>query len=243
MTAAESMAPSLHMDGVGAAYGRTVALRDITVTVSDGAVVGILGANGAGKTTLLRVASGLLRPSGGQVRLRGTDVTRLGPARRSRTGLCLIPEGRGIFRRLTVRENLELFLPAGLSKSGRDVGPALTVFPVLARRMKQVAGSLSGGEQQMLAVARAFLCEPTLVLADELSMGLAPIVVDEIYNALGLLNARGVGLLIVEQYVQRLLSIAGEVYVLARGEVVWSGPSADLDDAELIRGYLGDDGY
>jgi branched-chain amino acid transport system ATP-binding protein len=241
MTATEVTTTAvLELRSVEAAYGRTVALRDIDLRIPEGTVVGLLGANGAGKTTLLRVAAGLLRPTKGQVMIDGKDAGRLAPCQRAHQGLCLIPEGRGIFRALTVRENLELFVPPGSKRAPADIGPAVSAFPILGSRLKQVAGSLSGGEQQMLAVAKAYLAGPRLVMADELSMGLGPMVVDQIYDSLQRLNAEGVALLIVEQYVNRILEMADDVYLLSRSHVAWSGPSKDVDEESLVSSYLGD---
>lgn len=223
---------------VHAGYGRTVVLRGVSVTVAPGKVVGLLGANGVGKTTLLRVAAALVQPTGGVVTMGKADVTRLSAHQRARSGVCLIPEGRGIFRSLTVRDNLKIFVRSG-SPGAADISVAVDVFPILGRRMNQRAGTLSGGEQQMLAVAKAFLCQPTVVLADELSLGLAPKVIDEIYAALQQLNTRGVGLLVVEQYVQRILELADELSVLSKGQITWSGPAGDLDEQALLDSYLG----
>jgi branched-chain amino acid transport system ATP-binding protein len=232
--------PLLHLNRVEAGYHKTVALREVDVTVPQGSIVGLLGPNGAGKTTLLRVAMGLIRPSKGTVTFDGEDLGKRPPCQRSKTGICLIPEGRGIFREQSVRDNLRLFLPERSRNIDRDIAPAIEAFPVLRLRMKQIAGSLSGGEQQMLAVARAYLCNPKLVMADELSMGLAPLVVDSIYESLKRLNAQGVSLLIVEQYAHRILNLADEVYVLSRSEVVWSGKADAIDEEELVNDYLGE---
>jgi branched-chain amino acid transport system ATP-binding protein len=241
MTNAVPVPPVLELRSIEAGYGRTVALRDISLRVRSGRVVGLLGANGAGKTTLLRVAAGLLRPARGEIEMDGEDVTRAAPYERSHRGICLIPEGRGVFRALTVRENLRLFIPPHAKQRSGDIDPAIEAFPVLGKRLKQLAGSLSGGEQQMLAMAKAFLSEPRLVMADELSMGLAPMIVDDIYRSLFRLSSEGVALLIVEQYVNRILEMADDVYLLARSEVMWSGPAADVNESDLVSGYLGED--
>ena len=227
----------LTLQGVCAGYGRTTVLRDVDLTVPAGKIVALLGPNGAGKTTLLRAASGLLSVSAGQVRLSGTDVTREPPHRRAINGLCLVPEGRGIFPNLSVRENLLLQVPP----KRKDVGyePALEAFPILSERLAQRAGSMSGGQQQMLALSRCFLCEPSIVLLDEVSMGLAPRIIDEIFDALVKLSQNGVALLLVEQYVSRALGIADHVYLLGRGRVTFSGPPNELNEAELIRRYVG----
>lgn len=226
----------LDIMGVSAGYGRTRVLHDVTIAVPPNSIVALVGANGAGKTTLLRVAAGLLRPTSGRVAFEGQDVTRHPPYRRVAQGLCLIPEGRGIFRSLTVRDNLELLGPQNASNEAFD--RALAAFPILGQRLNQVAGSLSGGQQQMLALARAYLSDPKVVLLDEVSMGLAPIVVDEIFESLETLRAHA-SLLLVEQYVTRALDLADHAYLLAKGSVVWSGPADVLGGEELLAGYLG----
>jgi branched-chain amino acid transport system ATP-binding protein len=227
----------LTLQGVCAGYGRTIVLRDVDLTVPAGKIVALLGPNGAGKTTLLRAASGLLGISAGQVSLSGNDVTRQSPHRRAISGLCLVPEGRGIFPNLSVRENLLLQVPP----TRKDVGyePALEAFPILSERLTQRAGSLSGGQQQMLALSRCFLCDPSVVLLDEVSMGLAPRIIDEIFDALVKLSHNGVALLLVEQYVNRALGIADHVYLLGRGRITFSGPPSELNEADLIRRYVG----
>jgi branched-chain amino acid transport system ATP-binding protein len=227
----------LTLQSVSAGYGRTTVLRDVDLAVPAGKIVALLGPNGAGKTTLLRAASGLLSVSAGQVRLSGSDVTRQPPYRRAVNGLCLVPEGRGIFPNLSVRENLLLQVPP----TRKDVGyePALEAFPILSERLAQRAGSMSGGQQQMLALSRCFLSDPSVVLLDEVSMGLAPRIIDEIFDALVKLSQNGVALLLVEQYVNRALGIADHVYLLGRGRITFSGPPSELDEAELIRRYVG----
>jgi branched-chain amino acid transport system ATP-binding protein len=227
----------LALDGVFAGYGTSVVLQDVSVTVPKGTLVALLGANGAGKTTLLRVASGLLRPTAGNVRLGGADVTGQPAYRRTRRGLCLVPEGRGIFPSLTVRENLEIEVPPWIKNAELD--RALEMFPVLGTRMKQVAGTLSGGEQQMLALARAVLAEPKVILVDEISMGLAPRLVDSLFEALTELAATGISMLIVEQYIQRALEICSLTYIINKGAVVYSGSSQSLGRDTIIQKYLG----
>jgi branched-chain amino acid transport system ATP-binding protein len=227
----------LALDGVSAGYGASAVLHDVTVEVPQGALVALLGANGAGKTTLLRVAAGLLRPAAGEVRLGGVTVTGQPAHRRARRGLCLIPEGRGIFPSLTVRENLQIEVPPWVKDAA--LGRALDMFPVLGSRTKQVAGTLSGGEQQMLALARAVLAEPKVILVDEISMGLAPKLVDSLFEALTGLAASGVSMLIVEQYIQRALELCSLAYIINKGTVVYSGSSQSLQRDTVIREYLG----
>jgi branched-chain amino acid transport system ATP-binding protein len=227
----------LQLHNVTSGYGRFVVLRNVELTVQPGQVVALLGANGAGKTTLLRTAAGLLKPSAGEVSVNGDDMTRRGAADREHAGLCLIPEGRGVFKNLTVLENLRLYV------RGRADNPALDrafeAFPILASRRRQRAGTLSGGEQQMLALSRAIVTKPSLVLVDEVSMGLAPLVVDRIFEALQGLAMQGTALLLVEQYVERALAMADLVYTIKRGNVVKAGAPADLDTTALIAEYLG----
>ena len=222
---------------VSAGYGDTRVLRDVTLIVPPGAVVALLGANGAGKTTLLRVASGLLTPDAGSVRLDGDDVTGASPHRLAELGVCHVPEGRGVFPSLSVRENLVLQSRRGGEKEG--LGRAIEAFPVLGKRLEQRAGTLSGGEQQMLALARAWCRRPRLVLLDEVSMGLAPRVVDEIFEFLRRLASEGASLLLVEQYVHRALELADFVWLLSRGEVSFAGEPSELANGELFEHYLG----
>jgi branched-chain amino acid transport system ATP-binding protein len=228
---------ALELDGVTSGYGSTVVLRHVSLTIPVGQIVALLGPNGAGKTTLMRTAAGILVPSAGAVRIGGREATRLAPNRRAKAGLCLVPEGRGIFRSLTVAENLRLQVPAWQKEKSYE--RALDVFPVLRERLGQTAGTMSGGQQQMLALARAYLSQPQIVLLDEVSMGLAPRVVDEIFEALRTLAATGTSLLLVEQYVTRALELADAAVLLNRGEVVFQGAAAELDQDKVMRGYLG----
>ncbi len=228
---------ALQLQGVQAGYENTTVLRDVDIAVGRGEFVALLGPNGAGKTTLLRTASGLLKPSAGTVHIGGADMTGAAPHKRAQAGLCLIPEGRGVFRNLTVRDNLRMQVPTWMS--GKSFEPALEAFPVLRGRVGQLAGTLSGGEQQMLALARAYLSGPEVVLLDEVSMGLAPKVVDEIFETLAQLPATGVAVLLVEQYVTRALQMADQVVLLNRGRVSFNGPPSDLEKDEMLRGYLG----
>ncbi len=233
-------AAALTMDDVTAGYRYTTVLRGVDLTVQAGSVVALLGPNGAGKTTLLRTFAGMLQPSRGKVLIAGTDVTRQAPHRRTRCGLCLIPEGRGIFPALTVRENLRMQVPPWSDE--RDaVEIAVAAFPILGQRLSQVAGTMSGGQQQMLALSRAWNSGPQVVMLDEVSMGLAPLIVDEIFAALRDLAASGVALLIVEQYVNRVLDIANDVYLLEKGSISFHGAPTELDQAVLLSGYLGAD--
>jgi branched-chain amino acid transport system ATP-binding protein len=227
----------LELQHVTAGYGGATVLRDVSIVVPDATVVALLGPNGAGKSTTLRVASGLLRPEEGVVALDGVDVTRKAPHDRVAQGLCHVPEGRGIFPSLSVRENLVLSSPKG--READSIERAVAVFPVLGRRLRQVAGTLSGGEQQMLALSRAYVADPTVVLVDEASLGLAPLVVDSIFDFLERLARENAALLIVEQYVTRALALASTIYVLNQGEIVYSGASEGLDEDAIFEMYAG----
>jgi len=229
--------PALELRGVSSGYGDTTILRNVSLTVPASGVVALLGPNGAGKTTLLNTVSGFLRPSAGSIWMSGEDVTQVPPDRRARSGLCHIPEGRGIFRSLTVRENLIMQSPKG--KEQASIERAASVFPILGERLAQQAGTLSGGQQQMLAVAAAYTRDPHVILVDEASLGLAPIVVDEIFTFLEDVSKQDVALLIVDQYVTRALSMAVSAYVLSRGEIVFAGTSAELRGSDVFSRYLG----
>jgi branched-chain amino acid transport system ATP-binding protein len=226
----------LRLERVTAGYGRVEVLHGVDLVIPEGSVVALLGANGAGKSTALRVTAGLLPARSGRIRLDGADVTKVPVHARASRGLCLIPEGRAIFRHLTVRENLEM--QVGRRALNGTAERAVETFPRLGERMGQVAGTLSGGEQQMLAVARALVTDPALVMADELSVGLAPVIVDEILSAVESLRAHGVSLLIVEQYVERVLEIADYVYILHKGSVAFVGEPAQCRGSVFER-YMG----
>ena len=236
MTAPALVATVLSLDAVTAGYGGTTVLRDVSLEVPAGSVTALLGPNGAGKTTLLRVAAGLVRPTAGRVLRAGDEVTRTPASARAAAGLCLIPEGRGIFPSLTVRENLSV--PVKRRDRATAVDRAVTCFPALAGRLDQVAGTLSGGQQQMVAMARCYVGSPDIILLDEVSMGLAPLVVDEIYASIESLTGTGTALVLVEQYVDRALAIADTVHVLSRGRLAFSGPPGSTSREELMSSYL-----
>ena len=227
----------LEFRGVAAGYGTVPVLRGVDLRVPSGATVALLGANGAGKTTLLRTAAGVIRPTGGQVVFDGRRVEHEAYHLRARRGLCLLPEGRGIFRDLTVRDNLIMF-GAGL-KTSEVVKIAVDAFPILEQKLNVPAGSLSGGQQQMVSVVRALLPGTSVVLADELSVGLAPIVVDEIFAAMRRMRAQGRSLLIVEQYVDRVLDVVDYVYILHKGRVVFVGEPEQCRGSTVFDRYLG----
>lgn len=229
--------PALEVRDLQASYGKAVVLDHIDLRVEQNSVTSILGANGAGKTTLMRAIEGSIRITSGTVNLLGHDVTRTKQHIRGRLGLTSIPEGRGVFRTLTVAENLRLSVPPW--ESDKSIARALDTFPILAGRLSTRAGQLSGGQQQMLAVARAFLSNPKVVLIDEVSMGLAPNVIDELFEALLRLRSGGASLIIVEQYVQRALAMADNVLVLSNGTIAFSGAAHQVDTESLLQSYLG----
>jgi len=225
------------LQSIRAGYGDSVALWDVDLWVPDGSVVALLGPNGAGKTTLLRAASGLLPTWGGRILLDGLDHTNSTPYALAAAGICHVPEGRGVFPALTVRENLVLQARPG----GEDeaLERAAEVFPILGQRLRQPAGTLSGGEQQMLALTRAYVSNPRVVLLDEVSMGLAPKIVDQIFEFLGLLAASGAALLLVEQYVTRALELADYVFILKKGRIGFRGEPTELDGDDVFADYVG----
>ncbi len=232
----------LNLDRVTASYGSIPALRDVSLEVRDGEVVALLGANGAGKTTTLRCIVGLLRPQGGRVTFRGEDITRRSTVEVVRKGVSMVFEGRRVFPELTVWENLLIggYLVKEAGERQRLLAQMLDRFPRLAERKGQLAGSLSGGEQQMLAIARALMSRPSLLLLDEPSMGLAPKVVDEVFDIIVGLHREGTTILLVEQNAARALEIADRAYVLETGSIVLQGTAKDLlDDPTVRRAYLG----
>jgi branched-chain amino acid transport system ATP-binding protein len=226
-----------NLSNVTAGYGNSTVLRAVDLTVPAGSVVALIGSNGAGKTTLLRVASGLLRPTSGSISFEGEMLGGQSPHVYSRAGICHVPEGRGIFKALTVQENI--VLQASRGAADEAIERASSVFPILGKRLAQQAGTMSGGEQQMLALARAYVSRPKVVLLDEVSMGLAPKIVDEIFDFLRLLAKEGTALLIVEQYVVRALELADYLFILNRGEVTFAGQPSEIDVADILANYLG----
>ncbi len=238
-----SGAPILEVHDLRVHYGGIEALRGITLEVPAGEVVALIGANGAGKTTTLRAISKMLRPSGGALRFLGEDVTRLASHELVARGMAHAPEGRGIFLNLTVRENLALgaYLRRDRDGIAQDEERACGLFPILAERRSQVAGTLSGGEQQMLAVARALMSRPKLMLLDEPSLGLAPQIVERIFGVLREVNEGGVALLLVEQNAHKALQLAHRAYVLETGAVVMRGTGKELlASPEVRKAYLGE---
>lgn len=223
----------LDVDQVWASYGSYRALFGVSFRVDEGAIVALLGSNGAGKSTVARVVSGLVQASSGTVTLAGRDITRTHAYKIARLGMVHVPEGRGIFSSLTVEENMLLSFRQRVPK--RSVGTALerayTSFPVLSERRTQTAGTLSGGQQRILALARVLATPPRLLIVDELSLGLAPAIVDSVYEALVAIRKTGCAVLVVEQQVDRALAIADQAVLLARGRVAWSGPPGDATHA------------
>jgi branched-chain amino acid transport system ATP-binding protein len=228
---------TLVLDGVTAGYGDALVLRDVSLGVPTGSVTALLGANGAGKTTLLRAASGMLEVAAGRVVFDGVDLTGRPMDAFARAGVGHIPEGRSIFPTMTVRENLVLFAPKG--GESEAIARATHAFPRLGERLDQRAGTLSGGEQQMLALARCYITRPDVILVDEVSLGLAPKIVDEIFEFLQSLVAQGTALLLVEQYVTRALAMADYVYILKKGRIVFAGEPVELDAQDVFREYVG----
>jgi branched-chain amino acid transport system ATP-binding protein len=229
--------PPLDLVGVRAAYGGIEVLHGVDLAVPAGSVVALLGANGAGKSTLVKVAAGLLRPTAGAVRVAGTDVTGAPSHDLARIGVCTIPEGRGVFPNLTVRENL--WMATQVRGTLAEVEEAAYArFPRLGERRAQLAGTLSGGEQQMLALSRALVTDPAVLLLDELSMGLAPIVVQRLYETVAQVAAEGISILVVEQFAQAVLGIADRAAIMVNGEVTRTGSPAELA-SELSSAYLG----
>jgi branched-chain amino acid transport system ATP-binding protein len=222
---------------IHAGYDTGKVLRGVSLTVPDNSVVALLGPNGAGKTTLLRVASGLLRPTQGQILIDGVDVTGERPYELARRGVCHVPEGRGVFPSLTVSDNIQLQAKAGTFKA--SLKTATSVFPRLGERKSQIAGTMSGGEQQMLALSHAYVGDPSIVLLDEVSMGLAPKIVEEIFGYLHDLAGKGTAQLLVEQYVTRALQLADYVYILDRGQVTFAGEPAEITEETIMNAYLG----
>ncbi len=234
--------PLLEVTNLVARYGRITALSDVSLAVDEGEVVTLIGANGAGKTTTLRAISGLVRPASGTIRFDGRDITRLAPSEIVRAGISHSPEGRRVFPRMTVRENLELGAYTRRSKSeiAADGERVLTIFPRLRERYAQKAGTMSGGEQQMLAMARALMSRPRLLLLDEPSLGLSPILVQTIFEVIRDISARGTTILLIEQNARQALAVAARGYVLEVGRIAHQGAAADLAASEAVRAaYLG----
>ena len=233
----------LEISGLSVDYGPIAALRDVTLRVGEGQLVGILGANGAGKTSLLRTISGLVRASAGSIRFNGSEIGQVRPHEIVRRGIVHVPEGRGIFPDLTVRENVLVGAHTRTDRAGiaADYARMLEMFTSLARREKQDGSTLSGGEQQMLALARAMMGRPKLLLADEVSLGLAPVITKQVFGHLQALREQGTTILVVEQNAHLVLKMADYVYVLKQGRVALEGKADEMaSHRELTEAYLGE---
>ena len=234
--------PMLEVDNIHTYYGNIQALKGISLTVEEGEIVTLIGANGAGKTTTLRTICGLLKPRQGKVSLEGEDLTDCKAHEIVYKGVAMVPEGRGVFSKLTVSENLEMGAYSRNDRAGiaQDMEYVFTLFPRLKERRKQVAGTLSGGEQQMLATARAMMARPRLMLMDEPSMGLAPVLVEDVFDRIREINSEGTTILLVEQNAHMALQVADRGYALQTGEIVLHDTAAALQENEMVRkAYLG----
>ena len=241
MTEQATITPTLlEVDEVEVAYGRASALFGVSLSIPVGGAVAVLGRNGAGKSSLGAAIGGAVTPTAGQIRFDGRDITGMGAHSVSRLGIAYVPEERAIFPHLTVIDNLRVRLRHAVPRSERSAAleRALELFPVLAERRRQDAGTLSGGEQQMLSLARVLAAPPRLLIADEMSLGLAPKLVDVVFDGLARARAEGVTVLLVEQYVERALDFADEAVILSRGRVAWQGPTSQAR-GELLTEYLG----
>jgi branched-chain amino acid transport system ATP-binding protein len=234
----------LELRGIEARYGAAPALRDVSLSVAPGQLVCVVGPNGAGKTTLINVIAGMHPPSAGSIALAGRDLTRTPPHRFCDEGIAIVPEGRRLFTTMTVRENLELgsYRPAARAHRRASLDRVCGMFPALASRLDRIAGTLSGGQQQMVAIGRALMAEPRVLLLDEPSLGLAPIIVLEMFEIIQRVNAAGMTVLLVEQNVAMALEVATHAYVLEEGRIVADGtPDALLAQPHIRRAYLGTD--
>ena len=231
---APAATPLLELRDVDAGYGPFRALFGVSLSLAPGSALAVLGSNGAGKTTIARVCSGLIAPTRGQVFFDGADVTGQRPFRFAQLGIIHAPEGRSVFASLSVEENLELTFRRTRGRAGTRTAldESYVLFPRLGERRKQQAGTLSGGEQRMLSLARVLVGKPRMLIADELSLGLAPIVIDEVYRTLETIRSTGTALLLVEQHVHHALAIADDAIVLTHGEVAYSGPVSELGDLQ-----------
>lgn len=232
----------LDIRSLSAGYGRLTALKSIDLEVRKGEIIFVVGPNGAGKSTLLKTISGLMAPTNGTILFNNESIAGEAPERLCRKGLALVPEGRSIFRTLTVHENLLLGAMIRKDKdiAASDLEKVLETFPILKKRYRGIAGHLSGGEQQQLAIARAILQRPSLLMIDEPSLGLAPLVIDQVYESLRLLNEGGLTLLVVEQSTARILDLASRIYVMRNGHVMLQGSASDLADGHALEeAYFG----
>src|SRR5215212_210333 len=231
--------PLLSVRNLAVRYGPAQALFDVSFELRANTGVAVLGPNGAGKSTLARALSGLVRPSAGSIHLDGRDITKESPTAIRRAGMIHLPEGRGIFPGLSVLENLRMATVLDRRERNSALERAFEIFPVLGERRRQTAGTLSGGEQQMLSLARALMVSPRLIIADEMSLGLAPKLVDVVFESLERARSAGVSVLMIEQFASRALAFADKCLILQRGTVAWFG-AADAAGDELLRRYLGE---
>ena len=236
--------PLLKLDSVVAGYGQITAIKGISLEVDEGDIVTVIGSNGAGKSTTLRTISGLLRPRSGALTFDGQDIAHMPPHRIVAAGISQVPEGRGIFNRLTILENLEMgaYRRGARADLNEDFERVYTLFPRLKERLRQRGGSLSGGEQQMLAIGRGLMAQPRLMLLDEPSMGLSPILTEAIFQTIVDINRQGTTILLVEQNAQIALTVASRGYVMESGKIVIQGSAAELRQSEMVRkAYLGEE--
>ena len=232
----------LKLSGASASYGSVPAISDITFEVGEGEAVGLLGANGAGKSTTLRAISGLVRLTAGSITFLRTDIASLPPHKITELGIAHVPEGRQVFPEMTVQENLEIgaYVPTAKLERRQTLDLVFNIFPVLAERRKQLAGTMSGGEQQMLAVGRGLMLKPRLLMLDEPSLGLAPVMTDVTFQKIQEIHAMGTAILLVEQNVSRALTLVQRAYVLESGKVIMHGTSAELANNKQVQtAYLG----
>ena len=232
----------LTLSAVSASYGAVPAIGDISIDVGEGEAVGLLGANGAGKSTTLRAISGLMRLTAGTITFLGTNIAALPPYKVAELGIAHVPEGRQVFPEMTVQENLEIgaYVPRAKADRGRSLNLVFSIFPVLAERRRQLAGTMSGGEQQMLAVGRGLMLKPRLLMLDEPSLGLAPVMTDITFQKIQEIHAMGTAILLVEQNVARALTLVQRAYVLESGKIIMRGSSADLANNKQVQAaYLG----
>ena len=232
----------LALSAVSASYGAVPAIGDISIDVGEGEAVGLLGANGAGKSTTLRAISGLMRLTAGTITFLGTNIAALPPYKVAELGIAHVPEGRQVFPEMTVQENLEIgaYVPRAKADRGRTLDLVFSIFPVLAERRRQLAGTMSGGEQQMLAVGRGLMLKPRLLMLDEPSLGLAPVMTDITFQKIQEIHAMGTAILLVEQNVARALTLVQRAYVLESGRIIMRGSSADLANNKQVQAaYLG----
>jgi branched-chain amino acid transport system ATP-binding protein len=232
----------LALSAVSAGYGSVPAISDVSIAVGEGEAVGLLGANGAGKSTTLRAISGLVRPASGAITFLGRNIASLPAYEITALGIAHVPEGRQVFPELTVKENLEIgaYIASAKAVRARTLDHVFTIFPVLAERRKQLAGTMSGGEQQMLAVGRGLMLQPRLLMLDEPSLGLAPVVTDATFQKIREIHAMGTAILLVEQNVSRALTLVQRAYVLESGKVIMQGTSAELANNKQVQAaYLG----